>query len=79
MLNEEFTKNAGAAREAVQWGAMTEPSKSGAQAGGFLIAAGILAGVLGGIMLGEPSAGFLIGLAVGGALALLIWRRDKRR
>lgn len=57
---------------------MTVPRKHGAQAGGFLIAAGILVGVLGGLAAGEPSAGFLLGLAAGVAVALLLWWRDRR-
>lgn len=58
---------------------MSEPRKSGAQAGGFLIAAAILVGAVGGIVVGEPSAGFLAGLAVGVAAALLLWWRDRAR
>ena len=58
---------------------MTEPSKSGAQAGGFLIAASILVGAVGGIVLGQPSMGFLVGLGVGVALALALWWRDRAR
>jgi hypothetical protein len=56
---------------------MTKGKSSSAQAGGFLIAAGILAGTLGGIILGEASAGFLLGLAAGVIVALLLWWRDR--
>ena len=57
---------------------MSRPAKTGAQAGGFLLAASILVGVVAGAITGQPSAGFLIGIAVGVALALLLWRRDRR-
>lgn len=58
--------------------AMTQGSSNSAPAGGFLIAAGVLIGALGGVVVGEPSAGFLIGLVVGIAAALLLWWRDRR-
>lgn len=57
---------------------MSRPVKSGAQAGGFLLAASMLVGAVAGALGGQPSAGFLIGLAVGAALALLLWRKDRR-
>ena len=56
---------------------MTEPRNSGARAGGFLVAAGMLVGTVGGVAAGQPSAGFLIGLGAGLALALFIWWRDR--
>ncbi len=61
------------------WGAMAQGSSNFPQGGGFLIAAGVLVGAVGGIIAGESSAGFVVGLAVGIAAALLLWRRDKRR
>ena len=56
---------------------MTGPSRKAPQAGGFLVAAGLLVGTLGGVAAGQPSAGFLIGLGAGLALALFIWWRDR--
>lgn len=55
---------------------MTEPSKS--RAAGAPIAFLLIAGVAIGAVMGEPSIGFLIGLALGVALALLLWWRDGR-
>ncbi len=49
------------------------------RAGGFLIAAGILIGAVGGGLLGQPSIGLLAGAAVGTAVALALWLRDRRR
>ena len=56
---------------------MTGPRKKASQAGGFLVAAGMLVGTVGGVAAGQPSAGFLIGLGAGLALALFIWWRDR--
>ena len=49
------------------------------QAGGFILAASIIAGVVGGIVIGQPSIGFLVGAAAGVLLALLVWALDRRR
>lgn len=49
------------------------------RAGGFIIAAAILLGVVGGLILGQPSAGFLAGAAVGLLAALLLWLIDRGR
>ena len=58
---------------------MTKDRSTAAQAGGFLIAAGVLLGAVGGIVVGQASAGFLLGLAARSALALLLWWRERRR
>ena len=47
------------------------------QAGGFILALSILAGAIGGAVLHQPSIGFLIGLGVGVALAVLVWLVDR--
>ena len=49
------------------------------RAGGAIIAFGIIAGVAGGIAVGQPSIGFLAGAAAGALLAALLWLRDRRR
>ena len=50
-----------------------------AQAGGSILAISIIAGTVAGIIVGEPSIGFLIGTAAGGLLAFLFWLNDRRR
>jgi hypothetical protein len=54
-----------------------EPAKR-PTAGGAILAGSILLGVAVGILAGEPSIGFLAGLALGAAVALTIWLRDRR-
>jgi len=53
--------------------------KSGStkNAGGFFLATGCIAGAIGGGLLGQPSIGFLTGLAAGGLIALTIWYYDR--
>lgn len=47
--------------------------------GGVLLALSLIAGVAAGTLAGQPSLGFLAGLAVGLALVLAIWLADRRR
>ncbi len=54
-------------------------SQPPARAGGFIIAAAILVGTVGGGMMGQPSIGFLAGAAAGILVAMTIWLRDRRR
>ncbi|HEX8535336.1 MAG TPA: hypothetical protein VF662_14315 [Allosphingosinicella sp.] len=49
------------------------------RAGGSILAAAIIAGVIGGLILGQPSIGFLAGAGVGVLVALLLWLRDRSR
>jgi hypothetical protein len=49
------------------------------QAAGFILAMSILAGALAGAIVGQPSIGFLAGLAAGVAIALLFWLNERRR
>jgi hypothetical protein len=49
-----------------------------AAAGGVLMALGPMLGAAAGFAVGEATAGFLIGLALGAGGALLIWWRDRR-
>lgn len=58
---------------------MTKPAGKGAQAGGFILAAAILAGVAGGIYAGQPSLGFLTGTGIGIAAALAVWLINRRQ
>lgn len=46
-------------------------------AGGFPIAAGVIAGVIGGSIAGQATLGFFIGLGTGVAIALLLWLRSR--
>ena len=50
-----------------------------AQAGGSILAISIIAGTVAGIIVGQPSIGFLVGLGAGGLLAFLFWLNDRRR
>ena len=56
---------------------MSPHRKTGARAGGSILAAAIIAGVIGGSILGQPSIGFLAGTAAGVLIALLLWWRDR--
>ena len=58
---------------------MAAPSQQNSRAGGSILALSIIAGAVGGIILGQPSIGFLVGLAVGAAIAAALWLRDRRR
>jgi hypothetical protein len=49
------------------------------RAGGFLLAAAILAGAGGGIVAGQPTIGALAGLAAGLALLATVWLLDRIR
>lgn len=47
------------------------------RAGGFLLAAAILAGTLGGLLAGQASIGFLAGLGGGLLLLASVWLIDR--
>jgi hypothetical protein len=49
------------------------------QAAGFILAISILAGAIGGSIVGEPSIGFLAGLGAGVAVSILFWSIERRR
>ncbi len=57
---------------------MPEPTQRPGSAGGFLIAAALIAGTVVGLLVGQPSIGFLTGLALGGVAAVALWLRDRR-
>jgi hypothetical protein len=56
----------------------TEPKKAN-MAGGIFMAIGMLGGAIVGIFAGQPSAGMIIGLALGGAVALYVWYLDRSK
>lgn len=49
------------------------------KAGGFIIASSIIAGTVGGVITGQASLGFLVGLAAGAVLALILWWQERSR
>jgi hypothetical protein len=48
-------------------------------AGGIFIAIGLLAGAIAGVALDQPSAGMVIGMGVGAAIAVAVWLLDRKR
>lgn len=59
---------------------MTEPVKRREPLGaGAPLALAIMVGTIGGGLMGQPSAGLLVGVGVGLLIALLLWLRDRRR
>ncbi|MGN6268372.1 MAG: hypothetical protein ACTHM0_00585 [Sphingomonas sp.] len=56
---------------------MADPTRSPA-AGGCLIAIAVMAGVVVGLFVHQPTIGFLGGLAVGIAAAVAVWLVDRR-
>ncbi|MEH3102406.1 MAG: hypothetical protein PGN12_00685 [Sphingomonas phyllosphaerae] len=57
---------------------MAPPSRN-TSAGGFPIAIGALGGTAIGLYAGQPSIGFLAGIAAGVTLAVMIWWRERER
>jgi len=49
------------------------------QAAGSMLAIAIIAGAVAGTIVGQPSIGFLTGLAAGVLLAILFWLNERRR
>lgn len=57
---------------------MTSPSPSRSTIGGGApLALAVLLGTIIGVIAGQPTIGFLVGLAVGVVAALLIWRSGR--
>jgi len=48
-------------------------------AGGIFIAFGLLIGVILGVVFDQPSAGAVAGMALGCAIAIVIWIMDSKR
>jgi len=59
-------------------GGMANPDQRKPTGGGFILAASILIGALAGMAFGEASAGFIAGAAVGVAILILLWWRERR-
>ena len=57
---------------------MADPTSSSPAAGGCLIALAVLAGVVIGLFIRQPTIGFLGGLAVGIAAATWVWLTDRK-
>jgi uncharacterized membrane protein len=49
------------------------------RAAGSMLAISIIAGAVAGVIVGQPSIGFLVGLGAGVLLAILFWLNDRRR
>jgi hypothetical protein len=48
-------------------------------AGGIFIALGLLIGAIIGVAMDQPSAGAVIGMAIGAVIAVVIWVMDRKR
>jgi hypothetical protein len=59
-------------------GPMDEQNRNQGRAGGVFIALGALAGAGIGIAYREPSLGLIMGVAGGGAVAILLWLANRR-
>lgn len=57
--------------------AMADPIQRPGTAGGFLLALTLVAGTVIGLLLGQPSIGFLVGLGIGSVIALLLWLKGQ--
>ena len=66
------------APQAVYRAAMNKRARD-SRAGGSILAIAILAGTVGGMIVGQPSIGVLAGIGAGALLALLFWLNDRRR
>jgi uncharacterized membrane protein len=53
--------------------------KNYSRAAGSMLAISIIAGAVAGVIVGQPSIGFLIGLGAGVLLAILFWLIERRR
>lgn len=57
---------------------MDEQNRNQGRAGGVFIALGAIAGAGIGVAYREPSLGLIMGLAGGGAVAILLWLANRR-
>jgi len=56
-----------------------QENKASSMAGGIFIAIGMLAGAIVGVTINQPSAGMIVGLGLGIAVAVVIWLVDSKR
>ncbi len=49
------------------------------RAGGIFVALGLLIGAILGVALDQPSAGLVIGMAIGSMIAVAVWLFDRKR
>ncbi len=66
-------------RDMAEGGMASKPPTRTPLAGGAPIAIGALGGAIIGASQGQVTAGFLIGLAAGAAIAIVIWLVDRAR
>jgi uncharacterized membrane protein len=57
---------------------MSQPRRY-TQAAGSVLAIAIIVGAVAGVIVGQPSIGFLVGLGAGVLIAILFWLNDRRR
>ncbi len=57
---------------------MKRNGNSSSRGGGAVIAGAIIAGVIAGIVMGQPSIGFLAGAAGGTLAAILLYLKDRK-
>jgi hypothetical protein len=65
------------ARPKPSWHGGSMAAEKDIQAPGILIAGAIIVGTVGGVIIGEPSAGFLVGLAAGLIVFGLYWLKNR--
>lgn len=58
---------------------MRNEGRNRSRSGGSILAICIIAGVVGGTLVGEPSIGFLGGTGIGLLLLGLLWLKDRHR
>lgn len=58
--------------------AMSLPDQRSPSGGGFVLAASLMIGTIIGLVLGQPTIGFLAGLGVGAAAAVAFWLKGRR-
>lgn len=56
---------------------MSRPDQRSNSAGGFIVAASLMVGTIVGLVLGQPSIGFLTGLGIGAMVAIVLWLKAR--
>jgi hypothetical protein len=57
---------------------MDQKGRTGARGSGAIISGAIIVGVIGGVILGQPSIGFLAGAGAGILIAVVLYLQDRR-